>query len=299
MSDAPLIAAIEAGGTKMVLGLGTADGGSIVTASVPTHDPATTMLAIAAFFDKETKGREIAAVGIASFGPLDLDPKSPTHGYILPASKVAWSNFDMLGSVRKILGGIPGMIDTDVNAAAMAEARMGAGEGTGDLAYVTIGTGIGVGFVINGAMVHGASHPEAGHVKPRRHSAHDHFAGICPFHHDCYEGLASGPAIIAAWGSSLAELPHDHVAWEVQADYCAQLAAMLILTVSPVKIVFGGGVMKQDALFGPLRDRTAALLGDYGRDTGRASLETRIVPPGCREAPGLMGAYLLGEKAKN
>lgn len=299
MIDGPLIAAVEAGGTKMVLGLGTAGGGSIVTASVPTHEPEATMAGIAAFFDKEARGREIAAVGIASFGPIDLDPKSPIYGYILPAPKAAWSNFDMLGRIRAILGGIAGAIDTDVNAAALAEARMGAGAGTGDLAYVTIGTGIGVGFVINGAMVHGASHPEAGHVKPRRHPAHDHFAGVCPFHHDCFEGLASGPAIVAAWGASLADLPRDHIAWAVQADYCAQIAAMLILTVAPVKIVFGGGVMKQEALFGPLRDRTAALLGGYGRNSDRAALESRIVPPGCREAPGLVGAYLLGEKAKN
>ncbi len=299
MNEAPLIAGIEAGGTKMVLGIGTAEGGSLVTASVPTHEPEATMAEIAAFFDKETKGREIAAVGIASFGPLDLDPRSPTHGYILPASKVAWSNFDMLGRIRSILGGVPGAIDTDVNAAALAEARMGAGEGTGDLAYVTIGTGIGIGFVINGEMVHGASHPEAGHVRPRRHPAHGDFKGVCPFHHDCFEGLASGPAIIAAWGASLADLPHDHIAWEVEADYCAQIAAMLILVTSPVKIVFGGGVMKQEALFGPLRDRTAALLGDYGRDTDRASLENRIVAPGCREAPGLIGAYMIGERAKS
>jgi fructokinase len=297
MSDAPLIAAVEAGGTKMVLGLGTAEGGSIVTASVPTHDPATTMPEIAAFFEREAKGRVIAGVGIASFGPLDLDPASPTHGYILPASKVAWSNFDMLGQVRAILGGVPGIIDTDVNAAALAEARMGAGEGTGDLAYVTVGTGIGVGLVVNGAMVHGASHPEAGHIKLRRHPAHDHFEGVCPFHHDCVEGLASGPAIKAAWGAGLDQLPADHVAWEVEAEYCAQIAALLILTVSPKKIVFGGGVMKQQALFGPLRDRAAALLAGYGRFTDRAALESRIVPPACREAPGLIGAYLLGAKA--
>ena len=296
MSDARLIAAIEAGGTKMVLGIGTADGGSLVTASVPTHDPATTMPAIAAFFEREAKDRAIAAVGIASFGPLDLDPVSPTHGYILPASKVAWSNFDMLGEVRKILGGIPGAIDTDVNAAALAEAQ--AGHGVRDLAYVTVGTGIGVGLVVNGAMVHGASHPEAGHIKVRRHPAHEGFAGVCPFHHDCVEGLASGPAIKAAWdGESLETLPHDHVAWEAEADYCAQIAAMLILTVSPVKIVFGGGVMKQQALFAPLRDKTAGLLAGYGRFTDRAALETRIVAPACREAPGLIGAYLLGAAA--
>jgi fructokinase len=293
-----LIAGIEAGGTKMVLGLGTAEGGSIVTASVPTHDPEATMPEIAAFFEKEGKGREIEAVGIASFGPLDLDPASPTHGYILPASKVAWSNFDMLGRIRAILGGVPGAIDTDVNAAALAEAHLGAGGGTGDLAYVTVGTGIGVGLVVNGAMVHGASHPEAGHIKVRRHPAHADFEGICPFHHDCVEGLASGPAIKAAWGASLDQLPADHVAWEAEADYCAQIAALLILTTSPTKVVFGGGVMKQPALFGPLRDRTAALLAGYGRGTDRAALEARIVAPACREAPGLIGAYLLGAQAK-
>lgn len=298
MSSAPLIAGVEAGGTKMVLGLGSADWGSIVTASVPTSDPETTLSEIAAFFAREAKDRNIVGVGVASFGPLDLDPGSPTHGYILPASKVAWSNFDMLGRIRALLGGVPGAIDTDVNAAALAEAMLGAGAGTGDLAYVTVGTGIGVGLVVNGAMVHGASHPEAGHIKLRRHPAHGDFAGVCPFHHDCVEGLASGPAIIAAWGESLANLPPDHVAWEIEADYCAQIAALLILTVSPAKIVFGGGVMKQQALFGPLRDRTAALLAGYGRFTDRAALERRIVPPACREAPGLIGAYLLGAKAK-
>lgn len=292
-----LIAGIEAGGTKMVLGLGTAEGGSLVTASVPTHEPEATMAEIAAFFARESKGRTISGVGIATFGPLDLDRASPKYGYILPASKVAWSNFNMLGRVREMLGGIAGAIDTDVNAAALAEATLGAGGGTRDLAYVTVGTGIGVGLIVNGAMVHGASHPEVGHVLLRRHPAHGDFKGVCPFHHDCVEGLASGPAIKAAWGASLADLPADHVAWEVEADYCAQIAAMLILTVSPTTLVFGGGVMKQQALFGPLRDRTATLLAGYGRGTDRAALETRIVPPGCKEAPGLLGAYLLGAQA--
>jgi fructokinase len=297
MSDGPLIAGIEAGGTKMVLGLGTAEGGSVVTGVVHTREPEATMADIAAFFAQEGKGREISAVGIASFGPLDLDRASPNYGFILPATKVAWSNFDMLGRVRAMLGGLPGEIDTDVNAAALAEAHFGAGEGARDLAYVTIGTGVGVGLIVNGAMVHGASHPEVGHIMPRRHPAHGDFKGICPFHHDCIEGLASGPAVIAAWGASLADLPPDHVAWEVEADYCAQIAATLILTTSPSKVVFGGGVMKQQALFGALRDRAAALLAGYGRGTDRATLESRIVPPACREAPGLIGAYLLGAMA--
>lgn len=297
MTDpAPLIAGIEGGGTKMVLGLGTARGGTIAGTSVPTRDPDTTLAAIGGFFAEAGRGREIAAVGIASFGPLDLDPASPTHGFVLPSAKVAWSNVDLLGRVRALLGGVRGAIDTDVNGAALAEAALGAGTAAGgDLAYVTVGTGIGVGLVVNGRPVHGASHPEAGHVLLRRHPAHDGFAGICPFHADCVEGLASGPAIAAAWGAGLADLPPDHAAWAAEADYLGQLAAMLILTVSPRTIVFGGGVMKQQALFGPLRDRAARLLGGYGRGTDRPALETRIVPPACSEPPGLLGAYLLGE----
>ena len=293
MTDpAHLIAGIEGGGTKMVLGLGTARGGSVAGTSVPTRDPDATLADIGAFFAEAARGRTITAVGIANFGPLDLDPASPTHGFILPGAKVAWNDVDLLGRVRALLGGVPGAIDTDVNGAALAETALGAGVAAGgDLAYVTIGTGI-----VNGRPVHGASHPEAGHVLLRRHPAHDGFAGVCPFHADCVEGLASGTAIAAAWGASLAELPPTHVAWEVEADYLGQLAAMLILTVSPRTIVFGGGVMKQQALFAALRDRAARLLAGYGRGTDRAALETRIVPPACREPPGLLGAYLLGER---
>lgn len=297
MSRSALIAGVEAGGTKMIVGLGSPDWGSIVTASVPTGDPDATMAEIAAFFARERRDRDIAAVGIASFGPVDLDQRSPTYGHILDTPKRAWAGFDLLGGVRAMLDNVPGGIDTDVNAAALAEAEHGAGEGTQDLAYVTIGTGIGVGLLVNGALVHGAAHPEGGHIRPRRHPAHADFAGICPFHHDCLEGLASGPAVRAAWGAGLDELPADHVAWEVEADYCAQLAALLILTNAPVKIVFGGGVMRQQALFAAMRDRTAALLAGYGRGTDRAALESRIVPSGCREAPGLIGAYMLGSRA--
>lgn len=293
----PLVAGIEAGGTKMVLGIGTSAGGSLVTKTVPTRDPEPTLADIAAFFAEALRAREVAALGIASFGPLDLAPDSPSYGHILPSAKLAWSDVDLLGRARAALGGVRGAIDTDVNAAALAEAELGAGRGGGDLAYVTVGTGIGVGYVVNGQPVHGASHPETGHVLLRRHPAHEGFAGICPFHGDCLEGLASGPAIIASWGASLADLPPDHLAWAVQADYLAQLAAMLILTVSPERIVFGGGVMKQIGLFGPLRDRTATLLGDYARGTDRVTLEQRITAPECREPPGLLGAYLLAERA--
>lgn len=293
----PRYAAIEAGGTKFVLGIGSADGGSVARATVPTGTPEQTFPGIASFFAGAARDHEVASVGIASFGPLDLDRGSASYGHLLPSAKQAWDDVDLLGRIRAMLGGIPGAVDTDVNGAALAEARLGAGADGGDLAYVTVGTGIGVGLVIDGRTVHGASHPEGGHILPRRHPAHTGFAGICPFHGDCLEGLASGPAIAAAWGGTLAELPSDHVAWEVEADYLAQLAATLILTVAPHRIVLGGGVMRQQALFAPIRDRTARLLAGYGRGADRAALERRIVAPGCREPSGLVGAYLLAAQA--
>lgn len=290
----PLVAGIEAGGTKMVLGIGSSAHGSIATARVPTGDPDETVAAMARFFADAGKGVPLAGLGIASFGPVDLDPASPTYGHILATPKPGWGGFDLLGRMRAALGGVPAAIDTDVNAAALAEATFGDGD---DLAYVTVGTGIGVGLVIGGRPVHGAGHPEAGHLLLRRHPAQADFAGVCPFHGDCLEGVASGSAIMAAWGKSLADLPPDHVAWAVEADYIAQLCAVLILTVAPRRIVLGGGVMSQQALFPAIRDRAARLLAGYGRGVDRATLERRIVPPASKEPPGLMGAYLLGEQA--
>jgi len=282
----PLYAAVEAGGTKMVLGIGTPDG-SLKRATVPTRGPHETLADIAAFFAEAPK---VEAVGVASFGPLDLDVGSPTYGYILPSAKQAWAGTDLLGAICGMFGGVAGAIDTDVNAAALAEARAAT---TGDLAYVTVGTGIGVGLVVNGKAVHGAAHPEGGHLRLRRHPAHDGFAGVCPFHHDCIEGLASGTAIRAAWGTSLGDLPADHPAWAVEADYLGQLSAAIILMTAPTRIILGGGVMGQDRLFAPVRDRAAELLAGYGRATDRAALETRIVAPVNVEPPGLVGAYLL------
>lgn len=290
-------AGIEAGGTKFVLGVGTADGGSIAGATVPTGAPEATLAAIAAFFGEASRTARIGAFGLASFGPVDLAPASPGYGRILRSPKRAWSGFDLFGALRGLLG-VPGAVDTDVNAAALAEAALGAGAagGTRDLAYVTIGTGIGVGLVVDGRAVHGIAHPEAGHIRPRRDPRHEGFAGICPFHGDCLEGLASGPAIGAAWGAEPPALPPEHPAWDVQAGYVAQLCETLILTVAPALIVLGGGAMRP-GLFPRVRAATAAGLAGYGRETDGAALERRIVAPGCGEAPGLIGAYLLAERA--
>lgn len=290
-----LYGAIEAGGTKFVCAVGSARGGTVRTATVPTRDPDATFADVAAFFREAAELGPIAALGIGSFGPVDLDPRSPGHGCILATPKPGWEGTDMLARVRRFLD-VPLAIDTDVNAAALAEAEAAGGD-TRHLAYVTVGTGVGVGLVSDGRTVRGTGHPEAGHILVRRHPGHRGFAGVCPFHGDCLEGLAAGPALTAAWGGSATNLPGDHPAWAIEADYLAQLCMTLLLTTAPERIVLGGGVMKQAQLFPLIRERTAALLGGYVRGVSdAASLEARIVPPRCREPSGLVGAFLLAER---
>jgi fructokinase len=286
------LGAVEAGGTKFLCGVGSA-AGSLATATIPTRDPETTLAEVEAFF--ATHG-SIDALGIGSFGPLDLETASPTFGHILRTPKPGWSGVDLRGRLAATLG-VPAAIDTDVNAAALAEAEQAA-VGTGTLAYVTVGTGIGVGIVADGKPLHGAGHPEAGHLLPRRHPAHGGFAGVCSFHGDCLEGLASGPAIVAAWGSPASELAEDHIFWEVEAGYLAQLCAALFLTIAPHRIVLGGGVMDNRRLLPAVRVATQALLGGYIAALAEpGALERRIVAPACAEPAGLVGAYLLAARA--
>lgn len=285
----PMFAGIEAGGTKFVLGVGTAEHGSIATARIATRDPDDTFAEAAAFFAAHARPEGLAAAGFASFGPVELDPRSRHYGRILATPKPGWRDVDVAARTRTMLG-VPVALETDVNAAAIAEAAV---RDSGDLAYVTVGTGIGVGLVAGGRPVHGRGHPEAGHVLVRRHLGHGGFAGICPFHGDCLEGLASGAAIRAAWGAGLDALASDHPAWAIEADYVAQLCAMLILTLAPAVIVLGGGVMSQQALFPPIRGRTAELLAGYVTESDAAALERRIAPPICVEPPGLLGAYRI------
>lgn len=291
-----IFGAIEAGGTKFVCGIGDARGGSIETAVVQTRDPDSTFAEVAAFFAAAARHGPLGAIGIASFGPVQINSGSPRFGQILATPKAHWEGTDMVGRTRAILD-VPIMIDTDVNAAALAEAAA-AGADVTQLAYVTVGTGIGVGLVSGGHPVHGLGHPEAGHILPRRHPLHDGFAGICPFHGDCLEGLASGPAIAAAWGKAAQDLPDDHPFRAVEADYLAQLCATLFLMMAPERIVLGGGVMKQEKLFPMIHACTAELLAGYfGGATSVEDMAARIVPPSCTEPSGLIGAYLLAEKA--
>ena len=286
-----LYGAIEAGGTKFVCGVGDASGSREV-ATIATRDPDETFADVAAFFAYHGP---LDAIGLATFGPIRLDRSAPDYGRILRTAKAAWQGADMVARIRAFAD-VPIGLDTDVNGAALAEADAG---GIDDLAYVTIGTGIGLGIVSGGRIIHGASHPEGGHLRLRRHPDHS-FAGNCPFHGDCLEGLASGPAMRAAWGAPAKTLPDDHPAWAIEADYLAQLCMTLILTVAPQRIVLGGGVMQRHSLLAAVRSRTLELLGGYlvGLESAPA-MAARIVAPACSEPSGLVGAYRLAAAAKD
>ncbi len=293
----PLIGAIEAGGTKFVLALAQADGTVLAETRVPTLTPAETFPAIARFFtEAEQAHGKIAAFGVASFGPIDIDPASPTYGTFTTTPKPGWSGarfHDVLGQF-----GAPIVVDTDVNGAALGEWALGAGVGTQTLAYTTVGTGIGTGVVRDGKPLLGFSHYESGHIPMARDPARDPFPGHCPYHGDCLEGLAAGPAIEARWGASLSKLasPADKV--DLIAGYLAQLATALVLLHMPDRLIFGGGVIKTPGLLTALRRATEARLAGYVSapqlDPG---LETYIVAPGLGDEAGITGAVLLGKSA--
>jgi len=297
MSGGAFYAAVEAGGTKMVCAVGSAERGSLERVRIPTSDPDATVQAMVAFFRSATAAHgPVEALGIASFGPLDLDHNSLTYGTITTTPKPGWRGIDLPRRLGEALG-VPAGINTDVNAAALAEASAGAARGRDAVAYVTVGTGIGVGLISGGRMVQGLGHPEAGHLRLPRHPAHQRFEGVCPYHGDCLEGLASGPAIVAAWGASLDRLDQGHPAWEVEAHYLAHLCASLILTAAPEHIVLGGGVMSQQALLWKIRAKTIELLAGYASAWTLEAAIDRITQPGCGEPSGLVGAYLIAEEA--
>lgn len=295
-------AAIEAGGTKFVCALGTADGRLLERVRFPTRDPEATLHDALTFF-RDTAQRHGAprALGIAGFGPLELDPHSPRYGRLLRTPKLAWRDADLLAPFRAL--GIPIALDTDVNAAALAEATWGAGRDASGrpldcVVYVTVGTGIGGGIALHGRTLRGLLHPEIGHIYPRRHPDDAGFAGVCPHHGDCLEGLANGPAIVARLGHELGDAPHDHPIWAIEADYLGQLCAQLVLTLSPQRIVLGGGVMQHARLFAPVRERTRHWLGGYiARDAVETDIDRYIVPPGLDDRSGILGALRLATMA--
>ena len=285
--------ALEAGGTKMVMAVADEEGRILERTSIPTRTPEETMPEMAAFFAE----RSVEALGIGCFGPLDLNPASPSYGWITATPKLAWRNYPILQAFREKLG-IPAALDTDVNGAALAESVLGAAKGLDSCLYVTVGTGIGGGLIIHGKPVHGLMHPEIGHIRVRPAPGDPMPEGICPYHGCCAEGMASGPSIQKRWGVSAKELPPEHPAWETEADYLAQLCADAMLSFSPEKIILGGGVMQQKFLFPVIREKTLAILGGYiSSPAVEAGLADYITEPGLGTESGILGAYLLARQA--
>ena len=284
-----LLGALEAGGTKMVLAIGNENGEILDRVSIPTETPVITVPKIIAYF----KNKNIEALGIGSFGPVDLDKESKTFGYITSTPKLAWANYDIVGEIKKELR-VPVGFDTDVNAAALGEATWGSIKGLSSGIYITVGTGIGVGVYMNGSLLHGMLHPEAGHVLLSKHSS-DTFEGVCPYHPNCMEGLASGPSIEKRWKEKAVALADRKEVWELEAYYLAQGIANYILTLSPHKIVLGGGVMHQEQLFPLIRSQVVKLLNGYVKTAQIADIDNYIVPASLNDNQGIMGCIQLAK----
>jgi len=296
LGQARLFGAVEAGGTKFVCAIGDESGTLHAESRFPTADPDSTLARVRDFFKAGRGDFAPSALGVACFGPVILDRQAANYGFIGNTPKVGWSNTDVAAMLAREFS-CPVGFDTDVSAAALAERRWGAGRDTPNLVYVTVGTGIGGGVLIEGAPVHGLMHPEIGHIHPRRHEQDPVFAGICPFHGDCLEGLASGPAILARTGSELQHLDAAHVQWEIEADYLGQLCAQLVLTVSPQRIIMGGGVMAE-ALYPLVQRRTQHWLGGYvDRCEILNNIERYILPPALGARAGVLGALSLAVDA--
>ncbi|TBL71607.1 ROK family protein [Paenibacillus thalictri] len=286
------LGAIEGGGTKFVCGIGTAEGEIVDRVSFPTTTPDETMANVIAYFEDKS----LEAMGIGSFGPIDPNPGNSTYGYITSTPKPHWGNYNLLGALKERFD-IPMGFDLDVSAAALGEATLGAAKEQSGCLYMTVGTGIGAGLVKNGQIVNGFTSPEMGHILVRRHPE-DTFAGACPYHGDCLEGLAAGPAIERRWGAKGFELAPDHKAWQFEAEYLAQAFANLILVLMPEKIIVGGGVSKQLHLFPMIRSRLTELLNGYVvHPKIQEQLDTYIVPPGLGDNAGLTGALILAKQA--
>ena len=292
-----LIGGIEAGGTKFVCAIGTGPDDVRAEIRYPTETPELSISKAIEFFRENSQDEPLDAIGIASFGPVDPDPKSPTWGYVTSTPKEGWVNTNFAGQLRDAFG-VPVGFDSDVNGAALGEHRWGAAQGLDTFAYLTIGTGLGGGGMVNGGLIHGLIHSEMGHMSIAHDKDADPYEGWCPYHGDCWEGLANGPAIEGRWHTRAENLPPDHPAWELEAHYLALGLRSIICVISPQRIIMGGGVMHQEQLFPMIRRKVRETLNGYIQSP--MILEDNdeyIVPPALGDYAGVAGAIALGHVA--
>jgi len=292
-----LYGGIEAGGTKFVCAVGSNPDDLCVNV-IETTTPDETISRVIAYFKEQNSTKKLSSIGIGSFGPIDLNRNSKTYGFITSTPKLNWENVDFVGAIRSSFN-IPIGFDTDVNAAAIGEYQWGAAQGLTNFIYLTIGTGIGGGGIINGIPLHGLLHPEMGHIFiPRDNSDKKSYEGNCPRHKDCFEGLASGPAIRNRWGRPPQDLNQDHPAWEYIAKYISYALVNYICTLSPQRIIIGGGVMKQSKLYPLIHQMVKELLNNYLQlPEIIENIQNYIVPPTLGDRSGILGAIALAKQA--
>lgn len=283
-----MLAAIEAGGTKFVCAVGDEKGNIVERIQIPTTVPEETIPRVVEFFRKY----QVDAIGIGSFGPIDVNQDSPTYGYITSTPKTGWRNYPFVQALKDAFD-VPVGFNTDVNAAALGEAIFGAAKGLDSCLYITVGTGIGAGAIVQGQLLQGLSHPEMGHILVRRHP-NDSYQGKCPYHHDCLEGLASGPAIGDRWGAKGAELVERTEVWDLEGYYLAQSIMQYILILSPKKIILGGGVSHQEQVYTSIYKYLPELISGY---VSLPDLTSYIVRPGLGDDAGITGALMLAHQA--
>ena len=285
------LGALEAGGTKMVCAIGDETGKIYEQISIPTKTPEETVPEMIEYFKKAG----VEALGIGCFGPIDPDKASETYGYITSTPKLAWANYNIVGTFEEALG-CPVGFDTDVNGSVLGEATFGQAKGKKCVVYVTIGTGVGAGVIIEGRLLHGMLHPEAGHVMIQKRSD-DHYQGKCPYHKNCLEGMTAGPAIEERWGKKGIELKDCEEVWDLEAYYIAQALTGYILTLSPDMIILGGGVMHQLQLFPMIRNYVTEMLNGYIKTKELQNIDQYIVPASLKDDQGIMGCLELARRA--
>ncbi len=295
MAAETIYGGIEAGGTKFICALTSGPGHTVSETRIETTTPDETLQHVIRFFRPAVIEKTITTIGIACFGPLDLDPRSSTYGFITSTTKPGWRNTDVVGRLHRELD-VKLAFDTDVNGAALAEFTWGAGKESDPVLYLTIGTGIGGGFISGGRPLRGLVHPEMGHIRIPHDQARDPFPGACPFHGDCFEGLCAGPAIAKRLGRPGDQLADDDPFWTLEAHYIALAVQNFIVSFSPRKVILGGGIMQRAFLFSLIRPEVQQLINGYVQHPMiQDKIEEYIVPPSLGNQAGVLGAVALAK----